>query len=66
MLEKNEASPLKEVDRLTVLLLFLLVRKLGWKNKQRITSDLRPYEGLETKDDSGIGYFSIKEKFLFE
>jgi hypothetical protein len=24
MLEKNEASPLKEVDRLTVLLLFLL------------------------------------------
>lgn len=25
MLEKNEASPLKEVDRLTVLLLFLLI-----------------------------------------
>lgn len=31
MLEKNEASPLKEVDRLTVLLLFLL---LIWRMKE--------------------------------
>lgn len=55
MLEKNEASPLKEVDRLTVLLFFLLriCKETRMKEKKRMTSDLRPYEGLETKDDSG-------------
>lgn len=59
MLENNEASPLKEVYRLTVfVLLFFILKETRMKEEKRMTSDLRPYEGKTIA--AGLGSYSIK------